>query len=147
MKDAGESHFTWQMREESEVIEDHRRFAKPLVCALEKRIQPVLTNEVMTVLDMFDASNLVNLNCGTLVNERITFFRPDGEVQDYGVEQCKKLMNVVSKMLHIQASGLNFDSRMARYYMDCLKRAVMEGVWKGLCPEAVDDKEKTIPSE
>ena len=54
-------------------------------------------------------------------------------------------MKVVSKMPHIQSSGLNFDPRMAHSYMDCLKRAVREGIWRGLCPDwfdAVNDKEE-----
>ena len=39
-REASESRFTWQMRKESEVLEDHKIFAKVLVCALEKQIKP-----------------------------------------------------------------------------------------------------------
>ena len=151
-RDAGKDRFTWQMREESDVIEDHKRFAKDLVGSLEKRIQSVLQDEVMAELEVFDAANLVNLHCGTSVGEKITFFRPDGEVEEYGVEQCKKLMKVVSKLPHIRSSGLNFDLRMAHSYMDRLKRAVQDGIWKRLCPEWFNfvndrDKEEVIPSD
>ena len=34
-RDAGVDRFTWQMREEPNVIEDHKRFAKDLVCSLK----------------------------------------------------------------------------------------------------------------
>ena len=73
-RDAGEGRFTWQMREESDVTEDHKRFAKDLVCSLQKRIQSVLENEVLADLEVFDAANLVYLYCGTLVDGKITFF-------------------------------------------------------------------------
>ena len=89
------------MREESNVIEDHKRFAKDLVCPLKKRIQSVLENEAVAELEVFDAANLVNLNCGALIDQKIAFFRSEGEVEDYSVEKCKKLMKVVSKIPHI----------------------------------------------
>ena len=70
------------MREEPDVIEDHKRFAKNLVCSLKKRIQSVLENEAVAELEVFDAANLVNLNCGALIDEKIAFFRSEGEVEE-----------------------------------------------------------------
>ena len=52
-------------------------------------------------------------------------------------------MKEASKRAHVQASGMNFDHRMAHSYMSLVKKAIMEGVWSGICPEwfeATDDK-------
>lgn len=71
------------------------------------------------------------------------FFLPEGELEQYGVNECKEIMQEASKKAHVQASGINFDSRMAHLYMSLIKKAIMEGVWNRICPEwfeAVDDK-------
>ena len=67
---------------------------------------------MMSNLEVFDTANLVKLHCGE--DGKITFFLPEEEIEEYGVEECKEVMKVVaSKLSHIQASGLNFDTRMA----------------------------------
>ena len=69
-RDAEVDRLTWQLREEPDVIEDHKRLAKDLVCSLKKRIQSVLQNEAMAELEVFDAANLVNRNCGALIDKK-----------------------------------------------------------------------------
>ena len=80
-------------------------------------------------------TNLVNLHCGTANDGKITFFLPEGEIEEYGVDECKEVMKAASKLSHIQASGMNFDSRMSHAYMGLLKKAVSKGVWNGICPD------------
>jgi hypothetical protein len=137
-RDSGEDRFSWIQREQHEIKEDHRRFAKDLKDSLEKRVTSILHSEMMSNLEVFDAANLVKLHCGTAEDGKITFFLPEGEIEEYGVEECKEVMKVASKLSHIQASGLNFDTRMAHAYMGLLKKAVLEGVWNGICPDWFD---------
>ncbi|CAB4018432.1 Hypothetical predicted protein [Paramuricea clavata] len=125
-RDSGEDRFSWTQREQHEMKEDHRRFAKDLKDSLEKRVTSILHSEMMSHLEVFDAANLVKLHCGTAEDGKITFFLPEGEIEEYGVEECKEVMKVASKLSHIQASGLNFDTRMAHAYMGLLKKAVLE---------------------
>lgn len=65
----------------------------------------------------------------------IRLWLPDGEYDNFGVEQCRRVLETVSNMLHIQQSGMNFDPRLAHRYMNLIKEAIMAGIWKGLCPK------------
>ena len=64
-KDSGEDRFTWQEREWHEIKADHERFAKDLMNALDERVSSVIHQKVFSQLEVFDASNLVCLHCGT----------------------------------------------------------------------------------
>ena len=120
-KESGERQLGWQQRDNSKIKSDRERFAKELMDALEKQISSVTSNE---------AACLVSLFCGTVVEKKITFFLPEGELEQYGVDECKEIMQEASKRAHVQASGINFE-------------AIMEGVWSRMWPEwfeAADDK-------
>ena len=107
--------------------------------ALEKRISSVTSHEAISTLQVFDAASLFTLFCGTAVEKKITFFLPEGELEQYGVDECKRVMKEASKHAHFKASGINFDHRMAHSYMSLLKKAIIEGVWSGICPEWFED--------
>ena len=139
--------FRWTMREQHEIKEHHRRFAKDLMELLEKRVNSILHSETISNLEVFDATHLINLPCGTAKDGKIEFFLPEGEREEYGVKECKKVMKVASKLSPIQASVLNFDARMAHAYMGLLKKAVLEGVWNGICMDwfdVIDDIEGNL---
>ena len=70
------------------------------------------------------------------------FFLPEGKIEEYGVDECKEVMKAASKLSHIQASGMNFDSSMSHAYMGLLKKAVSEGVWNGICPDWFEDMDE-----
>ncbi|CAB3979115.1 Hypothetical predicted protein, partial [Paramuricea clavata] len=111
--------------------------------AVENRALSVTSSAFLSVLEVFDAQSLVNLQCGRMVELEIEFQIPAGEYDDYGVQQCKEVMKIISQMQHIKESGMDFDPRLANRFMRCLKEAVLAGVWKGLCPEwFVDDKNR-----
>ena len=44
-------------------------------------------------------------------------------------------MKICSQIPHVQGSRMNFDRLMSDKYMSRIKNAVMEAVWKGLCPD------------
>ena len=99
---------------------------------------------MISQLEVFDVASLVRLHCGKATEGSVKFFLPDGEIEEYGVEECKRILMVASKMPHIQSAGVNFDSRMAHTYMVLIKKAIMQGIWEGICPEwfeVVSDKE------
>lgn len=142
-KQSGEGRFNWQLRDARDIEEDRKRFANDLMTALEKRISSVTGHDAISTLQVFDAASLVTLFCGTAVENKITFFLPEGELEEYGVDECRRLMKEASKRTHAKASGINFDHRLAHSYMGLLKKAIMEGVWNGICPErfeVADDK-------
>ncbi len=56
--------YTWQMREETEIKDDHRRFAEDLLLSIEKRVNTITSDEYLAVLQVFDAAQLVQLQCG-----------------------------------------------------------------------------------
>lgn len=136
--DAGERRFCWKMREEQDIKEDHERLARDLMVALDKRISSVINERVISKLEVFDAAQIVKLQCGSKVEDSIKFALPEGELEEYGVEECKHVLMVALKMSHIQSAGMNFDPRMAHTYMAHIKEAVMQGVWRGICPEWFD---------
>lgn len=134
-KDSGDNHFTWQMRESEDVSKDRERFAKDLQGSLENRIMSVVNDDVVSHLEVFDASSLVSLQCGSAINDHVQFTLEEGVLEEYGVQECKQLLKIVSRMPHIQSVGMKFDPRLAHKYMRRIKKATMEGVWNGLCPE------------
>ena len=52
--------FTWKLREDSDIKEDHKRLASDLMDTLDRRVQ----SAVSTILGAFDAAGLVGLQCG-----------------------------------------------------------------------------------
>jgi hypothetical protein len=114
---AGENRFKWSMREEDEIKEDRERFARDLAEALDKRVSTVVNPAVVSHL----------------------------EVEEYGVESCKRVLKVASEMSHIQSAGINFDHRMAHTYMSRIKKAVKQGIWNGTCPEWFESQEASMP--
>ena len=133
--EAGENRFKWKAREESDVKEDRERLARDLAAAFERRVNSVVNDPVISQLVVFDAANLVKLHCGIASEGSVKFFLPDGEIEEYGVEECKRILRMASKMSHVQSAGVNFDPRMAHTYMALIKNAVMQGIWNGICPE------------
>ena len=141
---AGESRFKWKAREEFDIKADRERLARDLADALDRRVNSVVNDQAISQLAVFDAANLVKLHCGVASEGSVKFFLPDGEIEEYGVEECKHILKIASKMSHIQSAGVNFDPRMAHTYMALIKKAIMQGIWKIICPEwfaAVSDKE------
>jgi hypothetical protein len=123
----------WTQREEMEIEEDRLRLAADLMNALDRRVQPILHDRCLSTLQVFDASALVALHCGTCEDGVLQMAVPDGEYETYGVEECRKVLAVVSKMPHIIKSGMDFDPRLAFRFMEKIKKAVKIGIWDGLC--------------
>ena len=142
---AGENRFKWSMREEDEIKEDRERFARDLAEALDKRISTVVNPAVVSHLEVFDAANLVMLHCSEVKDGSLKYVLPEGEVEEYGVESCKRVLKVASEMSHIQSAGINFDHRMAHTYMSRIKKAVKQGIWNGTCPEWFESQEASMP--
>ena len=132
---AGENRFKWKAREDSDVKADRERLARDLAAAFDRRVNSVVNDPVISQLAVFDAANLVKLHCGIASEGSVKFFRPDGEIEEYGVEECKRILRIASKMSHIESAGINFDPRMAHTYMALIKKAIMQGIWNGICPE------------
>ena len=144
-KEAGGSRFTWKMREENEIREDHKRLASDLVVALDRRVKSVVSDNSLSVLQVFDAAALVSLHCGSSSDGAVKLVVQDGEYETYGVEACEAVLKVASKMEHIQKSGMDFDPRLAFRYMSRLKEAVKAGIWDGLCPDWFIVRETDTP--
>ena len=70
------------MTEQHEIKEDQRRFAKDLMESLEKRVNSILHTEMISNLEVFDATLLINLHCGTAKVGKIEFFLPEGEMEE-----------------------------------------------------------------
>ncbi len=135
--------YTWKLREEEEITDDQITFAEDLMLSIGTRIQSAISDEFLAVLEVFDAQALVNLHCGKKVKD-VQLEISDGDYDSYGVEECKKIMMSVSRMKHIQESGMDFDQRLAHRYMNALKESIFAGIWKNLCPEWFLD-EKNVP--
>ena len=115
-----------------------------LAAAFEQCVNSVVNDPAISQLVVFDAANLVKLHCGIASEGSVKFFLPDREIEEYGVEECKHIFRMASKMSHIQSAGINFDPRMAHTYMTLIKNAVLQGIWNGICPEwfaVANDKE------
>ena len=148
-KGASGSRFTWKMREESEIREDHKRLASDLLTALDRRVNSVVSDHSLSVLQVFDAAALVSLHCGSSSDGVVKLAVPEGEYESYGVEACEAVLKVASKLKHIQKSGMDFDPRLAFRYMTRLKKAVKAGIWDGLCPDwfILTDKDTPMKSQ
>ena len=148
-KGASGSRFTWKMREESEIREDHKRLASDLLTALDRRVNSVVSDHSLSVLQVFDAAALVSLHCGSSSDGVVKLAVPEGEYESYGVEACEAVLKVASKLKHIQKSGMDFDPQLAFRYMTRLKKAVKAGIWNGLCPDwfILTDKDTPMKSQ
>ena len=102
-KDSGEDRFIWQEREWHEIKADHERFAKDLMNTLEARVSSVIRQKAFSQLEVFDASNLVRLHCCTANNGKIHFDLPEGEVEGYGVAECREVLKSASQRKHLQS--------------------------------------------
>lgn len=111
-KESEEGRFGWQVRDDSDIEDDRGR---PGTFDLEKRIGSVTSNGAISALQVFDSASLVTLFCGTAVEKKVTFFLPEGELEEYGVDECKLIMKEASKRAHVQASGINFDPRIHEF--------------------------------
>ena len=67
-----------------------------------------------------------------LMKARLRSFCQEGKLKS--TESIVKKWKAASNLSHIQASSMNFDSRISHAYMGLLKKAVSEGVWNGICP-------------
>ena len=67
------------------------------------------------VLEVFDATKLVSLQCGRRDDKKI--LRDCGEAfyEEYGVKEIKQLMKVVSKMPNVRENEINFDHGSSIY--------------------------------
>ena len=127
--------YTWSLRDEEEIEQDHINFARELMVTVSERIEAVISNDLFAILEVFDASYLVTLHCAKKGLEGIRLDISDGDYDSYRIENCMKIMSMVSKMKHIKKSGIDFYHRLAHRYMRALKQAVSDGIWKQLCPE------------
>lgn len=132
--EAGNNVFTWRLREDDDVKQDRQRLAEDLCAALDRRVESV-TGEFLSVLEAFDAGNLVHLHCGTETEGGVKYVVSEGEYEAYGVEESKIILSVMSQMKHVETSGINFDPRMAYSYMSRIKNAIRVGIWERKCPE------------
>ena len=65
------------------------------------------------ILEVFDMGELVKLHCGARdSNGEIIFEATEGEIEDYGVEECKKFMKSISGMASLKKFGINLDPRL-----------------------------------
>ena len=127
--------FTWKMREPDDIKRDRERLALDLLTSLDKRVATVVRDGAFSVLEVFDVARLVNLHCGLLSGDDISLELSEGEYESYGVNQCRQILETSAQLPHIKESGTNFDPRLAHRYMNSIKKAVMMGIWKGLCPK------------
>eukprot|EP00794_Sanderia_malayensis_P001887 gene1887-2140_t len=134
-KEAGIDRYIWQMREDANIKAEREGFAKHLCEALQSRINLAVNNHVVSTLQIFDAASLVKLHCGMLNGDgTVDYIMEVGEIEEYGVDECKKLLAVVSKMPHMIASAICFDRRMAHTYISKIKKSMAKAIWRGMCP-------------
>ena len=85
--------YTWMCREDEDVEQDHVQFAKDLLSAVENRVTSVTSDTFLKVLEIFDAQSLVRLQTGKKVGQEVRYHISDGEYDEYGVNQCKEVIN------------------------------------------------------
>ena len=85
---------TWIWREDEDVQQDDVQFAKDLMSAVENRVTSVTSDTFLTVLEIFDAQLLVRLQSGKKVGQEVRYHVSDGEYDEYGVNECKEVINV-----------------------------------------------------
>ena len=127
--------YSWSTWEGNDMEEHHRNFAYDLLQAVDARITSITSDECFLVLQIFDATALIDLHCGRRIDGEVRLTIHDVDYDIYGVEECKKTMEVVSKMPHIVESEMNFNTRLGHQYTSRLKEAVFAGFWKSFCPE------------
>ena len=138
--------FTWEVRDESDVREDHKSLASDILMALDTRVNSVMSDNLLEVLQVFDAAALVKLHCGSSSNRTAKLAVSDGDYDAYGIKECEAVLSVASKMPNVRESGMDLDPKLGhRYmgldpklghrYMGRIKEAIMAGIWKSLCPE------------
>lgn len=99
--------------------------------------------KTLAILEIFHAQTLVTLQCGEVSAGKIHYHIQGGEIVDYDIRECKqllsviaeRLLSVIAEMKYSQGSEFNFDHRMARKYLSCIKKAGHVGIWEQLCPE------------
>ena len=123
--------FTRELRNKSDFREDHKRLASDILIALDTRVNSVMSDNSLAVLQVFDAAALVKLHCGIPVELAVS----DGDYDAYGVKECEAVLAVASKMPNVRESGMDLDPKLGHRYMGRIKEAVMAGIWKSLCPE------------
>ena len=57
----------------------------------------MISNDLFAILEVFDALYLVTLHCGKKGLECIRLDFSDGDYDSYGIENCMKIMSMVSK--------------------------------------------------
>ncbi len=67
----------WTQQEEMEIEEDCLRLIADLMNPLDRRVQPILHNHCLSTLQVFDASALVALHCGTCEDGILQMAVPD----------------------------------------------------------------------
>ena len=72
--------------------------------ALDKRVQSVFNKEIVSTFKVFDAATLVALEFGSMTHKGMTFLMEGGEQDEYGVEECKRIFKICSRLKHIQSS-------------------------------------------
>ena len=141
-----EKRYKWSIRENEDITKDRETFAKDLKNALDRRLSNVQKDKTRTIFEIFDAQNLVKLQCGEVPAGKIHCDIPEGEIEDDGICACEQLLSVIAEMKHIQGSGFNFDHRTAHKYLSHIKGAVHAGIWEQLCPQWIvcTDDGKTL---
>ena len=85
--------YTWIWREDEDVEQDDVQFAKDLMSAVENRVTSVTSDTFLTVLEIFDAQLLVRLQSGKKVGQEVKYHVSNGEYDEYGVNECKEVIN------------------------------------------------------
>ncbi|PFX29712.1 hypothetical protein AWC38_SpisGene5510 [Stylophora pistillata] len=117
--------FTWKLREESDIKEDHKRVASDLMNPLDRRVQSAVSDHSLTVVQAFDAAGLARLQSGALSADGVVKLEIEhGEYDTYGVRACEAVFPVASNMELIQKWGMDQDPRLAFRYLDRIKEAV-----------------------
>ena len=131
-----EKSYSWVEREDEEVRDDHVRLAKDLVESVENRMNETLSSKHLKTLEVFDTAALVSLHCGSRDNKLMS----DGDYEEYGVSECRVVLEAMCQHRHIQNSGMDFDPKLAHRYILKIKDAVGAGIWGGHCKNWFRDK-------
>ena len=89
--------FTWRERELDDVKTDHVRFANDLLRSVDTRVEAITSGNHIKILQVFDASSLLELHCGKCDKRDLC----DGDYDEYGVIECKKVLSVLNKHKHL----------------------------------------------
>ena len=89
-----------------------------LVAALDRRVKSVVSDNSLSVLQVFDAAVLVSLHCGSSSDGVVRLVVQDGEYETYGVEACE---DVLSGIL-AKSGPLDFVTKKLFLYFLFVKR-------------------------